>query len=319
MSIRIEPNPFVRKENSGVLLIRYIPAFIFVYLFYLPFQILPYRLCLLYGKFLVILLYPFARKHRKIAYENISYAFPEYTESQKKELVWKSILHIGNLVAGTLFAPRLNQRWMDRYLVYDPKSLEIEKKTNEEGVGVVLISGHFGTWEILVQFMGVRMKGGGIYKKVRNPLVDKLIYKLRTKNGIKLVSTEESSQVTKMLKQGYWIGFGSDQNAGKVGIFVNFFNRPASTYQGPALMAYLTGAKMLLYSVLCGENGKVIVRVKDLGFVDKKAFPDRETAIRHYTEVWTKALEEEVKLFPEQYFWVHRRWRTKPGDFPGQI
>ncbi len=61
---------------------------------------------------------------------------------------------------------------MDRYLVYDPKSLEIEKKTNEEGVGVVLISGHFGTWENLVQFMGVRMKGGGIYKKVRNPLVD---------------------------------------------------------------------------------------------------------------------------------------------------
>lgn len=238
LSIRIEPNPFVRKENFGVLLIRYIPAFIFVYLFYLPFRILPYRLCLLYGRFLVILLYPFARKHRRIAYENISYAFPEYTESQKKELVWKSVLHIGNLVAGTLFAPRLNQKWMDRYLVYDPKSLEIEKKTNEEGVGVVLISGHFGTWEILVQFMGVRMKGGGIYKKVRNPLVDKLIYKLRTKNGIKLVSTEESSQVTKMLKQGYWIGFGSDQNAGKVGIFVNFFNRPASTYQGPALMAY---------------------------------------------------------------------------------
>lgn len=84
-------------------------------------------------------------------------------------------------------------------------------------------------------------------------------------------------------------------------------------------MAYLTGAKMLLYSVLCGENGKVIVRVKDLGCVDKKAFQDRETAIRHYTEVWTKALEEEVKLCPEQYFWVHRRWRTKPGDFPGQV
>ncbi|MBE8355764.1 lysophospholipid acyltransferase family protein, partial [Leptospira interrogans serovar Pomona] len=114
--------------------------------------------------------------------------------------------------------------------------------------------------------------------------------------------------VTKMLKQGYWVGFGSDQNAGKVGTFVNFFNRPASTYQGPALMAYLTGAKMLLYSVLCGENGKVIVRVKDLGCVDKKAFPDRETAVRHYTEVWTRALEEGVKLYPEQYFWVHRRW-----------
>ncbi|MEI7012538.1 lauroyl acyltransferase [Leptospira licerasiae] len=300
-------------------MVRYIIPYFFLYLFYLPFRILPYRACLIYGRFLVCLLYPLAKKHRKIAYDNISYAFPDYSEEKKKQLVWKSFLHIGDLLAGTLFAPRLNRKWMDKYLVYDAESLAIEQKTIQEGVGVVLISGHFGTWEILVQFMGIRMKGGGIYKKVRNPFVDKLIYKLRSKNGIRLVSTEESSQVTKMLKQGYWVGFGSDQNAGKVGIFVDFFNRKASTYQGPALMAYLTGAKMLLYSVLCGEKGKVMVRVKDLGFVDKSAFSDREAAIRHYTEVWTKALEEEVKLYPAQYFWVHRRWRTKPGDFPGQI
>ncbi|GBF38804.1 lauroyl/myristoyl acyltransferase [Leptospira johnsonii] len=312
------PGPYVRKTRIGSTLVRYIIPYIFLYLFYLPFRILPYRACLVYGRFLVRLLYPLAKKHRKIAYDNISYAFPEYSEEKKKELVWKSFLHIGDLLAGTLFAPRLSRKWMDKYLVYDAESLAIEQKTIQDGVGVVLISGHFGTWEILVQFMGIRMKGGGIYKKVRNPYVDRLIHKLRSKNGIKLVSTEESSQVTKMLKQGYWVGFGSDQNAGKVGIFVDFFNRKASTYQGPALMAYLTGAKMLLYSVLCGEKGKVMVRVKDLGFVDKSAFSDREAAIRHYTEVWTKALEEEVKLYPEQYFWVHRRWRTKPGDFPGQ-
>ncbi|EMO57773.1 lipid A biosynthesis (KDO)2-(lauroyl)-lipid IVA acyltransferase domain protein [Leptospira santarosai str. CBC1416] len=113
-------------------MIRYIPSFIFVYLFYLPFRILPYRLCLLYGRLLVFLLYPFAKKHRRIAYENISHAFPDYTETQKKELVRKSILHIGNLVAGTLFAPRLNQKWMDRYLVYDPESLAIEKKQTKK-------------------------------------------------------------------------------------------------------------------------------------------------------------------------------------------
>ncbi|TGL49561.1 lauroyl acyltransferase [Leptospira wolffii] len=300
-------------------MVRHLISYILLYLFYLPFRILPYRVCLLYGRFLVCLLYPLARKHRRIAYENISHAFPEYDEAQKKDLVWKSFLHIGDLLAGTMYAPRLNKKWMEERLVYDKESLRIEQETIKEGVGVVLISGHFGSWEILVQFMGVRMKGGGIYKKVRNPFVDKLIYKLRTRNGIKLVSTEESSQVTKMLKQGYWVGFGSDQNAGKVGIFVDFFHRKASTYQGPALMAYLTGAKMLLYSVLCGEKGTIRVKIRDLGFVDKKAFPDRETAIRHYTEVWTKALEEEVRLCPEQYFWVHRRWRTKPGDFPGQV
>lgn len=299
--------------------IGYILSFILAYTFYLPFKFLPYRICLSYGILLSKLLYPFAKKHRKIAYENLSFAFPELNDLQKKELIQKHFTHLGRLLAGTLYAPRINQKWLDTYLSYDPESLKIEQDTNKEGVGVTLISGHLGTWEILVQFMGIRMKGAGIYKKIRNPFIDSWIKKLRENNGIVLVSTEDSNRCIKLLKDGYWIGFGSDQNAGRAGIFVNFFNRPASTYQGPVLMAYLTNSKMLLYSVVCGEKGKVIVRVKNLGFVDKKKFSSRDEAIRHYTEVWTKALEEEVKLFPDQYFWVHRRWRTKPGDFPGQV
>lgn len=299
--------------------IGYFISFLFAYFLYLPFKFLPYKVCLAYGVGITRVLFPLARKHRRIAYDNISYAFPNLNEKEKLSLVKRHFDHLGRLLAGTLYASRLNQDWMDKYLSYEPEFLKIEQDTNKEGIGVVLVSGHLGTWEILVQFMGLRMKGAGIYKKIRNPFVDKWVKSLRENNGILLVTTDESSRVMKLLKDGYWIGFGSDQNAGKAGIFVNFFNRPASTYQGPALMAYLTGAKLLLYSVVCGEDGKVIVRVKDMGVIDKKKFPSRDVAVRHYTEMWTRLLEEEVKLFPEQYFWVHRRWRTKPGDFPGQI
>ena len=285
----------------------------------MPFKFLPYETCLSYGRGLVMLLYPIAKKHRKIAYENISYAFPELSEEDKLILLKKSFLHLGTLLAGSLWAPRLTRKWMDEHFVYDDNSLKIEKQTIEEGIGVVLISGHLGTWEILVQSMGARMKGAGIYKKIRNPYIDKWLRNLRENNGIKLVPMEDSVQVVKMLKNGYWVGFGSDQNAGKAGIFVDFLNRKASTFQGPALMAYLTGSKMLVYSALSGENGKVLIRVNDLGIINKKEFPDRDYAIRAYTEKWTNALENEVRQFPEQYFCVHRRWRTKPGDFPGQV
>lgn len=292
--------------------IGYFSSFIIVYLFYFPFKILPYRWCLSYGMFLTNLIYQFDKKHRKVAAENIRFAFPNYSEIQILDLVKAHYRHLGILLAHTLWAPRMTRAWLDEYLVVDENSLKIEEETKKQGVGVILISGHFGTWEILVQFLGIRMKGGGIYKKVRNPFVDSLLKRMRTKNGVVLVPVQESTQVIKLLKQGYWIGFGADQNAGKAGIFVPFMNRQASTFVGPALMAYLTGAKMLYYSVLAGENGKVIVRVKDLGFVDKKLYPNKEDVIRHYTELWTKTLEEEVKLFPEQYFWVHRRWRTQP-------
>ncbi|MEM7180057.1 MAG: lauroyl acyltransferase [Spirochaetota bacterium] len=293
-------------------------SFGFAYSLYIPFRILPYRVCLAYGVFLANLLYPLAKKHRRIALENLSHAFPEMDEKEKQNLLKKHFKHLGVLLAGTLYAPRINQAWMDRYLVYEPEMLALEQKTIEEKIGVVLVSGHLGTWELLVQFMGLRFKGGGIYKEIRNPYVDRWVQRLRSNNGIVLVEMKESSKVIKMLKEGYWVGFGSDQNAGKAGVFVDFCNRPASTFQGPAMMAYVTGAKMLLYSALSGEKGKVIVRVREIGCIDKKQYPDKKAAIKEFTKKWTKALEEEVKLYPEQYFWVHRRWRTKPGDFPGQ-
>jgi KDO2-lipid IV(A) lauroyltransferase len=298
--------------------IGYIISFCIAYLFYFPFKILPYRVCLVYAKGIVLLLYPLARKHRKIALENIRYAFPEKSEKEAKELLFKHFLHLGNLLAGSLYASRMNQAWIDKYLIYDEKSLQIEESVKKEGVGVVLITGHLGTWEFLVQFMGIRMKGAGIYKKIRNPYIDRWLKKLRENNGILLITTDETSAAIKLLKKGYWIGFGTDQNAGSAGIFINFLNRPASTYAGAVLMAYLTNSRLLYYSVVCGDKGKVLVRVRDLGFVDKKKFPDKDDVIRYYTHEWTKVLEEEIKLFPEQYFWVHRRWRTKPGDFAGQ-
>ncbi|NUM41111.1 MAG: lauroyl acyltransferase, partial [Leptospiraceae bacterium] len=94
--------------------------------------------------------------------------------------------------------------------------------------------------------------------------------------------------------------------------------RPASTYVGPVMMAYAANSRLLFYSITSLEKGRVLMRMKDIGFIEKEKFETKEKALRFYTEKWVKLLEEEIKLFPEQYFWVHRRWRTKPGDFPDQ-
>lgn len=290
-------------------------SFVFVYLFYLPFQFLSYQNCIRLGRLITRSLYPFAKKHRRIATENIRYAFPDWDEERVNDLVKKHFNHLGILLAHTLWAPRMDKKWMKTYLLYDQESLAIEEEVKAEGVGVVLISGHLGTWEILVQFMGIRMKGAGLYKKIRNPFVDRLLFKMRSNNGMHLVPVDDSTKAIRLLKQGYWIGFGSDQNAGKNGIFVQFLNRPASTFTGPALMAFLSGSRLLYYSVLAGPNGRVLVRVKDLGYVEKDKFENKEALLKYYTELWTRTLESEIKLFPEQYFWVHRRWRTQPGDF----
>ena len=80
------------------------------------------------------------------------------------------------------------------------------------------------------------------------------------------------------------------------------------------LMAGVAGASMLFYSAVHGPDKKVHLRIKDLGLIDLKKFADREEAIRHYTEIWVRELEREARLYPEQYFWVHKRWKTRPED-----
>ncbi len=293
-------------------------AYLFARFFEIPFRILPYRACLFLGRVIVITLYPFAASKKKIARENIRYAFPELSEQERDELLWKHFLFLGDVAGSTLYAPRIDQTWMDKYLEYDPDSLILEQETYKEGKGFFCVSGHYGVWELMVHFMPLRYRISSVYKKIRNPYVEKWMYNVRTKNGMILIDMKEPGLVPKALKQGHIVGIAPDQNAGQAGIFVDFFNRKASTFKGLSVFTYLTGARNLLYSSNFIGNGKVRVSIRDMGTIDKKSEADKEEAIKKFTVKWTKILEEEVRKMPEQYLWIHRRWRTKPGDFPGQ-
>ncbi|MBU44045.1 MAG: lauroyl acyltransferase [Spirochaetaceae bacterium] len=282
--------------------------------FSVPFRILPYRWCLGYGKFLAGLLYPISGKQRRIAADNIRQSFPDKDEAWVKDTTRKNWFHLGHLIADSFYGPRMNQKFYDKYLVYEGDSRDQEAKALERGNGIICNCGHLGTWELLVQYTGRILKGGGIYKKLSNPFVDRWYKKVRESSGIELFEVEESQKAIRYLRKGGRVGFVSDQNAGQSGIFVDFFGRPASTFRGPALMAGLTGSNIVMYSAIHKKGGKVHVKIEDLGTVDFKGFQDRESAIRHYTEKWVKALESQIRSCPEQYFWVHRRWKTKPPE-----
>lgn len=301
--------------------IEHIIGFIFLQIIFLPFRFLSYEACLALGRGIVRCIRPFAGSKIKIARDNIKHAFPDISESEREKILEDHIIYLGELAADSFYTPRIDDEWIKNYFVWDNDSEQIEERITKEGVGIVMITGHFGTWEMLVHWLGIRHQAIGIYKRIRNKFVDKMYKKIRAKSGVILVPMEESASIAfRGLKKGKWVGFGADQNAGKSGIFVDFFNRPASTFQGPITMAYLTDAKMILLYFLRGiEDKKVHANIIDLGFIDKTKFPDKEKAIRHYTELWTRTLEEEVRKTPGQYFWVHRRWKTKPGDFPGQV
>lgn len=287
-------------------------AYLAIVWFSLPFKILPYRACLAYGKLIAAMLSPLGGKWKRIAAENIRHAFPEKDEAWVQELVRKNWRHLGLLLADSFYGPRMTKEFYETHCVYDPGSREAEAAAFARGKGVICNCGHLGTWELLVQYTGRVLNGGGIYKKFSNRWVDGWYKRMRESSGIELFEVAESQQAIRYLRKGGRVGFVSDQNAGGSGIFVDFLNRPASTFRGPALMAGISGSSMLFYSAVHGDDGKVHLRIQDLGLIDLKKFDDREEALIHYTKLWVRALEKDIRDFPEQYFWVHRRWKTRP-------
>ena len=291
--------------------------FLLLFLFSLPFRILPYKACLAFGRFISGLLYPLSKKHRRIAHENISYAFPDYTEKQKQELIRKNYRHLGELLALTFYVSRIDRKWIERYIVEEESFAAIHPLFEKEKYKIY-ISGHIGVWEVLGAYISKTYSGGAVYKPLRNPLANRWLKYTREKGGFQLVSFDETFRIIKSVKSGKFMGLAADQNAGKAGIFVDFLNRPAATYQGPVIIASKTGARMFMILALM-KNGKVHIEGSDLGFASMDGFEDKNAVTMHFTELWSKELEKAVYRYPEQYFWVHRRWRTKPGDFPGQV
>lgn len=293
-------------------MVGYFLVYLLILGFSVPFRIMPYGWCLAYGGFLARLLFPISGKYRRIARDNIAQSFPDWEPARVNEIANKSWFHLGRLIADAFYGPRMDEPFFQKYLTYEGDSRQQEQAALSRGTGIICNCGHLGSWELLVQYTGRILKGGGIYKKLRNPFVDRWYKKMREASGIELFEVEESAKAMRYLKKGGRVGFVSDQNAGQSGMFVDFFGRPASTFRGPALMAGLTGSSILMYSATHGKDGKIHVQIEDLGGVDFKPFQDREEAIRHYTVKWVQALEKQIRSCPEQYLWVHRRWKTQP-------
>lgn len=289
-------------------------AFLPVWFLSWPFRVLPYGGAWKLGQFIAALLWPLAKKHRGIASENLKHAFPDKDEEWRKKIVRQHFRHLGRLMADVFYKPRMNRKFFEKYIIYDGNSHELEKEIDELGKGAALITGHVGSWENLVQYTGAVLNGAGIYKIVKNRFVEKWFRGIRETSGIALYTMEETSGALKAMRKGKPLGLVTDQNAGRAGVFMEFFNRPASTYKGAALLSYLAGAPMYFFTMIheYDKGPKLRLRIQRLPDIDRSI--DKEEAILKATQNWVDRLQAEASMWPEQYFWVHRRWKTKPED-----
>ena len=195
---------------------------------------------------------------------------------------------------------------------FDPNSIEIEvvgkKYLNNainENSGTVLVSAHFGSWEILGYWFGINNYPlVGIAQKQKNKGANLFFEEKRQLSGTKQVYRKSSmDSLYEILNANKILGLVSDQDARGKGVFVDFFNKPASTHKGAALFHLNTNAS-LIFGICVQKNlGKYLVEFIPIN-PKKKSTED-------ITQLYTTIIEQSIKKYPEQYFWFHNRWKTK--------
>jgi KDO2-lipid IV(A) lauroyltransferase len=184
----------------------------------------------------------------------------------------------------------------------------------QEGKGVIIMTAHIGNWELLgAALLGLKgFRGSVVGRRIYYEPYNRWIIKLREAVGVQTIYSHEAvRKIREHLRRNEVVGLLPDQDMENVrGIFVDFFGKPAYTPMAPVKFALVTGTPILPAFLirLKGDRYKLLLG----SLIRPKIEGDREAAIRKYTEAWMKSFEEVIRQYPEQWAWMHDRWKTTP-------
>jgi len=271
---------------------------------------LPLNWALFFGAFLGQIAFSVVRVRRRVTLSNLTLAFgKEKGMKELKRIGASTYRNLGRSFVEYSRFPSYTREEIEKLVNFE--GLEHFDMALRRGKGAVLVTGHFGDWELMGA--AIALKGFPLHFLVgeqHNKRVDNLMNRYREMMGIKIIPLGISIRKgLQALKENQFVAMLSDQDAGKDGIFVQFFGHPASTPQGPAAFALKTDALLGIGFIIREKNGhhRVIIEKP----IEVQLSGDGRRDIIHYTQVYTSMLENYVKKYPDHYFWPHRRWKTK--------
>ena len=271
-------------------------------------NLVPYRLALLAGDTIGVLAFSVLRIRRAVTLDNLRKSFgTQYSESEYRGIASRAYRNIAKSMIEYALFPSLKRRNLDSFIsIIGSENLQ---RIKEIGSGAVLVTGHFGSWELMGAFLARR--GWPINYLVgeqHNLKVNRLMNDHRRMFGIGLIEMGVAARgVIKAVRAGRMVAMLSDQDAGSDGVVVNFLGRPASTPKGPAAFSLKTGAPLACgYIIRHGFSQTIIIEpVLETGRTG-----DKDEDIKHLTQAYTSLLEEYVRRYPDHWFWPHRRWKS---------
>jgi KDO2-lipid IV(A) lauroyltransferase len=279
--------------------------------------LLPRPLARAVGSALARLLFFFRPPLRRAAHFNLRLAFPEWTDSECRRVVRSLVRQVGWMAGEFSQFPRYTRQGIERIVVLD--GFENFDAAQRRGKGVLFLTGHTSAWELAP--FAQALYGYPLHFLIRpldNPLVDALINRYRCLSGNTPIEKNRSARaMLKILADGGTIGVLIDQNTSlEEGVFVDFFGLPACTTTGLARIALRTDAVVVPGFLFWDEHmRKYHLRFEPAIHIVRTG--DEARDIRENTALFTRAVEDYVRRHPDQWLWVHRRWKTRPtGEKP---
>ncbi len=248
-------------------------------------------------------------KRRGIAIENLQQAFPDKTQNELKQIARNAFRNLGISICEFLWFPKLTPNILKKIVEHKNIDLMIDK--HKSGGGVIMLSGHFGNWELiaLASAYVCKIPFTIIVKAQKNKLVDKVINRNRTIFGNKVVTMEDSvREILSTLKKGGIVAMVADQSAPKESVFVPFFGREVSTFQGPAIFALRSGAPVQMGIIIRKPDFTYDVIIEEINTSDISEYNDAN--VLELTKRHTAVLEKYIRLYPDHWMWTHRRWKN---------
>jgi KDO2-lipid IV(A) lauroyltransferase len=254
---------------------------------------------------------------RRVALENLQRAFPEKSVDELQHIARGAFRNVGIALFELIWFPRMSADRLRSLVHFDRPELVIEAFA--EGKGVLLLTAHFGNWELLAQciFVQFGFPVNVIVKTQANRLVDRSINKRRIRFGNKIIPMETSlREVLRALRDKEAVGLVADQAAPKENVPVEFFGTMVPTHQGPSVFSLKMGSPIVAIFSVRRKDGSYDMHVFRVPSADLRGYTEENAT--ELTKRHVKITEDVIRRFPDHWMWMHKRWKhvLVPTDQP---
>jgi len=291
--------------------------FAVVWLFVHVLRILPRGMARVAGAGIGALAFRLLGRLRRVGLRNLELSFPEKSVAERERLLRVEYRNLGYLLAEFCQMPGYTADGASRFIRYE--GLENYLRARDRGKGVLVLTGHLGAWELSSFYhslMGMPM--GMVIRRLDNPLVDAFVNRVRCLHGNRVIHKDDFARgLIASMRAGETVGILMDTNmTPPQGVFVPFFGVQACTASGMARIAVKTGAAVVPGFLLWEESEqKYVLRFGEEVEVTRTG--DAEADAQANTARFTAVIEGYIRQYPEQWLWMHRRWKTRPAGETG--